>query len=247
MRGVFIIKHTFILDKYNMNMSSECYFSVFYYLYFNIIYYFFSGVLFLVDYFGVCCDAKIQKKKISLVMHVYRKCIWLVLKNTLIYLIPVALCLGNYTNTYIDTHVVIFPQLFDWISQLFFSFVLTDLFFYIAHRTLHLPIFYKRVHKKHHEITAPIGLSALYMSVLDLWFGNVLPVILPIYIVGMHPYIIIAWLWIIVFNTIILAHSGFNCLANFHDKHHEVFNKNYGINIYMDRLFNTYDLHKKIE
>ena len=47
---------------------------------------------------------------------------------------------------------------------------ISEAVFYYNHRLLHLPWFYKRVHKIHHEFTAPIGLAAIYLH----WFESLL-------------------------------------------------------------------------
>ena len=43
------------------------------------------------------------------------------------------------------------PSVFEYVLQVYFSFMCEDFFFYWSHRTLHLPYFYKRIHKIHHE------------------------------------------------------------------------------------------------
>lgn len=39
---------------------------------------------------------------------------------------------------------------------------ITDLFCFLFCRLFHHPFFYKRIHKIHHEWTAPIGVVSLY-------------------------------------------------------------------------------------
>jgi|LakMenEpi03Aug12_release.lakeMendotaPanAssembly.Ray.scaffolds.fasta_scaffold4459144_1 sterol desaturase/sphingolipid hydroxylase (fatty acid hydroxylase superfamily) len=39
--------------------------------------------------------------------------------------------------------------------------IIGDFFFYWAHRVFHLPYFYKRFHKKHHEFKNTITLAAV--------------------------------------------------------------------------------------
>jgi methylsterol monooxygenase len=119
------------------------------------------------------------------------------------------------------------------------SLLMSDFFFYIGHWILHLPAFYKKYHKKHHEITSPVGFSALYATTLDLYLANIIPVYLPMLILSSHPYTIILWMILTTGNAVFISHSGFEYFSNFHDYHHEKFTKNYGTNIFMDYVCGT--------
>ena len=79
------------------------------------------------------------------------------------------------------------------------------------------------------------------MTFIDFYIGNILPVYLTLYIVGAHPFTIKLWLVFTTANTVIFSHGGFD-LVDFHDKHHMMFNKNYGIDIFMDKLFGTHTI-----
>jgi sterol desaturase/sphingolipid hydroxylase (fatty acid hydroxylase superfamily) len=48
-----------------------------------------------------------------------------------------------------------------------------ELCFYYSHRLLHHPSIYPRVHKKHHEFTAPIALAAAYAHPIEHIVSNV--------------------------------------------------------------------------
>jgi sterol desaturase/sphingolipid hydroxylase (fatty acid hydroxylase superfamily) len=54
-----------------------------------------------------------------------------------------------------------------------------------------------------------------------------------------HPYTIKIWIILTTANSVIMAHSGFKIMADFHDYHHEKFTKNYGMNLFMDYLMGT--------
>ena len=202
-----------------------------YYLIFNITYYLTSFSLFMVDYLNLFTMYKIQNKPC---MHYYKKCLPNVAINSFIWSIPPISILSYFTNWYEFDFT--FPKLlFDMLG----SYVLTDFFFFTCHYILHNKYLYKLFHKKHHEIKTPIGLSAIYATVGDLYFGNILPIYLPLILFSSHYINVCIWLTLTTFNTVFMAHSGFRKLADFHDYHHKNFNKNYGTELYMDYLMGT--------
>ena len=203
-----------------------------YYLIFNLTYYLLSGVLFLIDYYKIFIEKKIQHK--TTIIETYKKTVRCVMQNTLFYIIFPILLFSWYDSL----HVTEFSYL-RGVLDIFVTYFLTDILFYAIHRIFHTKYLYKRFHKKHHTITAPVGFSALYMTVLDLYFSNFVPVFVPMYVLGAHPITIKVWMIITTVDTILLAHSGFKKLADFHDYHHERFNKNYGTDVFMDRVFKT--------
>jgi len=208
--------------------------SIFYYMYVNMLYYFCSGMMCLLDLFLI--DNKIQDTTEGSIMKIYNKAMPTVLMNTFIYLIPLYLMGGIYGQL---DHAE-----FEWLvagRDLIGCALLSDFFFYSCHRLFHLEYFYP-YHKKHHEIHAPVGVTALYMHPIDLYIGNVIPLICPAVIIWVHPYTFLLWIFITIFNTVCVAHSGFKSISNYHDAHHSLFNKNYGNNIYMDRIFGTYKI-----
>jgi len=146
--------------------------------------------------------------------------------------------MGTYLyNKYIwwDSNFVIFNFKDDF--GFWFGIVDVRCFFYTTHKILHINPFYKWFHKKHHELTAPIGFSALYMTVFDMYFANILPLYLPLVLLSAHPYTIMIWMIIININTVIVSHGGIKWLSDFHDNHHKCFNVNFGLNMIMDYLF----------
>ena len=201
------------------------------YLLFNSVYYLVSGILFMLDYWRFFQYNKIQKKD---TIDTYSKCAPCVIKNSLLYSLLPGFLFGWYEATYVGTFSII-----GMIIDLVLTLALAEIMFYFMHRLLHLPVLYSLIHKKHHQILAPIGFSALYMSPIDLYIGNLLPIFSPMYLLGMHPITMKIWLVVATVNTIVFSHSGFDGFANFHDAHHSCFNKNYGINLFMDRLLGT--------
>lgn len=66
---------------------------------------------------------------------------------------------------YFGVGIYVARELPDWklvLVHLLVAPLLTDITFYHSHYMLHLPWFYKRVHKVHHEFKAPYGLCCIY-------------------------------------------------------------------------------------
>lgn len=215
-------------------ISNVFYFALIYYAYFNSIYYVTSGILFMIDYYKCFISLKIQQDKISNMINVYKKSLSCVMQNTLLYTIPAFIMAGHYISSYIIPFALLKS-----IWDIFIGVILTEIFFYTSHAIFHNKYLYFKYHKKHHEITAPVGFSTLYMTVTDLYLGNIIPVYLPMVILNAHPYTIALWTFGTTFNAIAIAHSGFKYLSDNHDKHHKYFTKNFGLNLFMDKLFGT--------
>lgn len=104
------------------------------------------------------------------------------------------------------------------------SCVLYDsMFLDLCYRFLHSRYLYRFIHKRHHEWTAPIAVTAMYCHPIESIFSNMLPIFLGVFIMGSH--VATAWLW---FSLAILstlnAHSGYHLpflpSPEFHDFHH---------------------------
>ena len=231
------------------------------YLIFNMTFYISNFLLFLIDYFKLFVELKIQKNKLININidSIYKKIFPLVLQNSLLSIIPAILVMGMYELTYFENinnpnnpnnynnynntncsessnnfHVSKF------VYDIIIARLLSEIFFYCTHRLCHINYLYQSIHKLHHEITIPIGLSALYMTIADLYIGNIIPTYLPMLILQCHPVTIKFWMITTTLNAVIFAHSGFQGLANSHDYHHSHFNKNYGTDLFMDKIFGTY-------
>eukprot|EP01112_Ceratiomyxa_fruticulosa_P012448 TRINITY_DN3447_c0_g1_i2.p1 TRINITY_DN3447_c0_g1~~TRINITY_DN3447_c0_g1_i2.p1 ORF type:complete len:269 (+),score=41.71 TRINITY_DN3447_c0_g1_i2:797-1603(+) len=126
------------------------------------------------------------------------------------------------------------PSIF---SSVLFCFLIEDFYFYWVHRALHWPMWYKYIHKIHHEHAAPFGIAAEYAhpaETLILGLGTVIGPALTI----RHLFTLYIWLGLRLYQTI-EAHSGYDIPwlftryipfwggAHFHDFHHETFVGNY--------------------
>lgn len=207
-------------------------------------------VNFLVTYSvtGFFCfhnDMKKLENKIQITtreecLKLYKKSINLVTFNILVTVPSFFISFSYFYNMYIGSLISTdFFNVFD-ILKFFCNIILIDIFFYLFHRLFHCNFLYKRYHKKHHEFIKPVSISALYNHPIDCIFGNVLPVMLPIFILREGFLISNIWITICVIDTIYLSHYGSHGESEFHDLHHEKFNYNFGTKLFMDRLFNTY-------
>ncbi|EEQ31889.1 C-4 methylsterol oxidase [Microsporum canis CBS 113480] len=127
------------------------------------------------------------------------------------------------------------------------SILLREALFYYAHRLLHHPYFYVRIHKRHHKFTAPVALAAQYAHPIEQIGANILPITLPPQLLKSH--IITFWIFMAyeLFNTA-TVHSGYDFLggkAKMHDLHHEKFNLNYGSIGFLDWFHGTDKLRSK--
>lgn len=138
---------------------------------------------------------------------------------------------------------------FQWVLlELSVFILLEEVGFYYSHRMLHHPLVYKYIHKKHHEWTSPIAITAIYCHPVEHIFSNILPIYFGPLMMGSHA--ATSWLW---FSLAILstlnAHSGYHYpffpSPEAHDFHHLKFNQNYGVLGVLDRLHGTDNLFRQ--
>ncbi len=153
--------------------------------------------------------------------------------------------------------------------QAVWCFYVEDLVFSVSHRLLHSRRLYKIVHKLHHEHTNTIALTATYAHPVEYALGNMLPVGLPAFLLGvvglprMHLVTFLFWISLRT-NASAVGHSGyeFPCMPwellpmrgtpAYHDYHHSGgdFSGNYGgMTTVLDTLWGTnkkyYKMYKK--
>ncbi|KAI8918888.1 hypothetical protein BC831DRAFT_481892 [Entophlyctis helioformis] len=123
-----------------------------------------------------------------------------------------------------------------------FFLVMEDFYQYFAHRFLHWGVFYKHIHKMHHEYSAPFGLSSQYAhpaETLILGLGFFVGPIMWVYAFNdLHVVTMAVWLAVRLLQ-VVDAHSGYDfpwslrrilpfwAGADFHDYHHMAFVGNY--------------------
>ncbi|RIA96102.1 C-4 sterol methyl oxidase [Glomus cerebriforme] len=137
-----------------------------------------------------------------------------------------------------DITTVPFPHWQTMSYQIALFFVMEDTFHYWFHRLLHYGPFYKYIHKKHHEYSAPFGLAAEYahpLEVLILGAGTIGGPLLWVSIThNLHLITVFIWISLRLFQAID-AHSGYDfpwslrhflpfwAGAEHHDYHHMAF------------------------
>jgi len=92
--------------------------------------------------------------------------------------------------SYSITDIPDYPTL---IFQMMVNLLMYEIGFYYTHRLLHVPIVYKYIHKRHHEWTSPIALTAFYFHPVELLLSVYAPLITGILVSGCHnctPFII---------------------------------------------------------
>nr|XP_018915402.1 PREDICTED: fatty acid hydroxylase domain-containing protein 2 [Bemisia tabaci] len=146
-----------------------------------------------------------------------------------------------------------FPEIktlpsFHWVlAELSVHILVEEISFYYSHRLLHHRLLYKLIHKKHHEWTAPIAITALYCHPVEHVLSNLLPPFLGVFITGSHVATAYLWFTIAVISTL-NAHSGYHWpffpSPEAHDFHHAKFNQCFGVLGVLDRLHGTHNLFR---
>jgi sterol desaturase/sphingolipid hydroxylase (fatty acid hydroxylase superfamily) len=168
----------------------------------------------------------------------------------------------RYVSTHHYLNLKIYRNLSDhsvlyYVLTTVFIIFFHDTYFYWAHRLMHHPLFYERVHKVHHLSKDPTPWAAFsfhpFEAILEIGFVPVLIFTIPLHFTSL----LILSIWMILFN--VMGHLGYetfpksfiripvfrwlNTSTN-HNMHHKYVKCNYGLyfNIW-DYIMNTN--HKK--
>lgn len=176
---------------------------------------------------------KIQGYNYEEIVKKYKYCMPLILLNTFVSM-PIILCITQ------PFFWLLRPFEYYHILHLPVSLFMVDFTFYGFHYLFHSKYLY-RFHKVHHRIKNPIGMSSIYLHPIDLLFGNILPLFMPVFLMRSSFEILYIWTIFTVFNTTYYGHSGVEGRAEGHDMHHKEFRYNYGSGMYLsDKILGTY-------
>ncbi|XP_059030102.1 fatty acid hydroxylase domain-containing protein 2 isoform X3 [Mustela lutreola] len=206
----------------------------------------FNGLLLVVDTTGkpnfisryrIQVDAEKLRQSVRTVL--FNQCV--ISLPMLVFLYPILKLRGDPCRRELPT--------FHWfLLELAIFTLIEEVLFYYSHRLLHHPAFYKKIHKKHHEWTAPIGVISLYAHPIEHVVSNMLPVMVGPLIMGSHLSSITTWFSLALITTTI-SHCGYHLpflpSPEFHDYHHLKFNQCYGVLGVLDHLHGTDTVFKQ--
>jgi len=190
-----------------------------------------SGVFYLWDKDPANKKFKIQNNTFN--QNLYKKVAFDVLIMSDLYVVFPMYCIFYQI---IDKHYYS-PTLYQFLPQLPMALIIQECWFYVVHRLFHTKYLYK-YHKKHHQLTAPFAVGALYASIPEQIFANMLSMMVPVYILKMHWLVICLWFTMATVN-VVWVHSGYkHPSTQAHDDHHSKQTGNYG-SFFLDYLFGT--------
>uniref|UniRef100_H2YNX0 Fatty acid hydroxylase domain-containing protein n=1 Tax=Ciona savignyi TaxID=51511 RepID=H2YNX0_CIOSA len=153
---------------------------------------------------------KIQPdKNVPLDWNMLKKCVRVVNRNQLISTVMILLLYPATTWSGMTYLVEDLPTFSKFLQHMTLFVVLQEIGFYYLHRLMHQPVFYKNIHKVHHEWTAPISLAVVYVHPIEHIVINMVPILWSPIIIGAH--ISTTWAWYVMATYVsTVHHSGYH-------------------------------------
>ncbi len=134
------------------------------------------------------------------------------------------------------------PSFLKMVMDLILVFYTFDFLFYFSHRLIHLPPFYKYIHKLHHTTHGDNAISVHYMTLPDFLMEVIIPYWIAITLWNCSFISSLIFAILAQINGII-THSGYNFVGFMnpyvHQDHHLYFNKNFGVGGPWDDILQT--------
>jgi len=212
--------------------------------------YLLSGIgFYLCDRFKVFDKYKIQEKKYATDLD-YWTCAKNLIQNYIIIIFPL-LYISYPFFTFLNFQSALpLPSIWTFCIQFAIFVVAEDVSHYFLHRMLHIPFFYRNIHKIHHQFASPFGLAASYAHPLEVLILGFCTFCGPLMI---RPHFFTFYCWVLYRQLdAVSTHCGYdlpNPLSLIplyggtvpHDFHHRSFIFNYSSRfVFMDILFGTY-------